>query len=420
MNVIVISIGDELLIGQTINTNASWLGQEISKIGGNILEGLTISDKKEQIIQSVDYSLNKADVVIITGGLGPTKDDITKYTLTEYFETELEIHQATLEKITAYFSMRKRPMLESNIQQAALPKNCTILTNNYGTASGMWFEKDGKIVISLPGVPYEMKGIMSEEVFPRFKDKFQLKSMYHKTILTQGIGESFLAEQLSDWENRIREEGLGLAYLPSPGIVKLRISSTNGEMDKDKIEKYLKEVQVLLPQAVFGYENETLPEIIGNLLREKRLKIGTIESCTSGLLAHQIVSVPGASEYFEGSLLTYSYELKEKLLGIQKETLLKNGAVSEIIAREMAQFGLEKLGVDVCISTTGIAGPSGGTKDKPVGLVWIGLATKNQVVAKKFQFGDNRERNLQMTVLSAINWLRFELLTDFQSNRPTV
>jgi nicotinamide-nucleotide amidase len=410
MNVIVISIGDELLIGQTINTNASWLGQEISKLGGNIIEGLTISDKKKQIIHTVDYAINKTDVVIITGGLGPTKDDITKHTLAEYFETELEIHQPTLEKITTYFSMRSRPMLESNIQQAALPKNCTILTNNYGTASGMWFEKAGKIVISLPGVPYEMKGIMNEEVFPRFKEKIQLQSMYHKTILTQGIGESFLAEQLSDWENRIRNEGLGLAYLPSPGIVKLRISSTNGEKDKEKIEEYLKEVQVLLPQAVFGYENETLPEIIGNILREKGLKIGTVESCTSGLLANQIVSVPGASEYFEGSLLTYSYGLKEKLLGIQNETLVNNGAVSEIIACEMAQYGREKLDVDVCISTTGIAGPSGGTPEKPVGLVWVGLATKNQVFARKFQFGDNRERNLQMTVLSALNWLRYELL----------
>ena len=228
MNIIVISIGDELLIGQTVNTNASWIGQEISKIGGNILEGLTISDKAQEILTTVEYSINKADVIIITGGLGPTKDDITKHTLASYFDTELEIHQPTLDKITAYFSMRKRPMLESNIQQAALPKDCTILTNNYGTAAGMWFEKNGKIVISLPGVPYEMKGIMSEEVFPRMKERFQLNSMYHKTILTQGIGESFLAEQLTEWENRVRAEGFGLAYLPSPGIVKLRISSPNG------------------------------------------------------------------------------------------------------------------------------------------------------------------------------------------------
>ena len=413
MNVIVISIGDELLIGQTVNTNASWIGQEISKIGGNILEGLTISDKAQEILTTVDYSIKKADVIIITGGLGPTKDDITKHTLASYFDTELEIHQPTLDKITAYFSMRKRPMLESNIQQAALPKDCTILSNNYGTAAGMWFEKNGKIVISLPGVPYEMKGIMSEEVFPRMKERFQLNSMYHKTILTQGIGESFLAEQLTEWENRVRAEGFGLAYLPSPGIVKLRISSPNGEQDKTIIEDYLSEVKNTLPEAVFGYENENLPEIIGKLLRENNLKIGTVESCTSGLLANQIVSVSGASDYFEGSLLTYSYKLKEEVLGISNLTLVENGAVSEIVAIEMAEKGLEKLDVDICLSTTGIAGPLGGTDDKPVGLVWIGLATKNGVKARKFQFGDNRERNLQMTVLSALNWLRYELINEF-------
>ena len=413
MNVIVISIGDELLIGQTVNTNASWIGQEISKIGGNILEGLTISDKAQEILTTVDYSINKADVIIITGGLGPTKDDITKHTLASYFDTELEIHQPTLDKITAYFSMRKRPMLESNIQQAALPKDCTILSNNYGTAAGMWFEKNGKIVISLPGVPFEMKGIMSEEVFPRMKERFQLNSMYHKTILTQGIGESFLAEQLTEWENRVRAEGFGLAYLPSPGIVKLRISSPNGEQDKTIIEDYLSEVKNTLPEAVFGYENENLPEIIGKLLRENNLKIGTVESCTSGLLANQIVSVSGASDYFEGSLLTYSYKLKEEVLGISNSTLVENGAVSEIVALQMAESGLEKLDVDICLSTTGIAGPLGGTDDKPVGLVWIGLATKNGVKARKFQFGDNRERNLQMTVLSALNWLRYELINEF-------
>ena len=413
MNVIVISIGDELLIGQTVNTNASWIGQEISKIGGNILEGLTISDKAQEILNTVEYSINKADVIIITGGLGPTKDDITKHTLASYFDTELEIHQPTLDKITAYFSMRKRPMLESNIQQAALPKDCAILSNNYGTAAGMWFEKNGKIVISLPGVPYEMKGIMSEEVFPRMKERFQLNSMYHKTILTQGIGESFLAEQLTEWENRVRAEGFGLAYLPSPGIVKLRISSPNGEQDKTIIEDFLSEVKNTLPEAVFGYENENLPEIIGKLLRENNLKIGTVESCTSGLLANQIVSVSGASDYFEGSLLTYSYKLKEEVLGISNSTLVENGAVSEIVAIEMAEKGLEKLDVDICLSTTGIAGPLGGTDDKPVGLVWIGLATKNGVKARKFQFGDNRERNLQMTVLSALNWLRYELINEF-------
>jgi len=411
MNVIVVSIGDELLIGQTVNTNASWIGQEISKLGGNIIEGLTISDRAHDILSTVDYSISKSDVVIITGGLGPTKDDITKHTLAKYFDTKLEIHQPTLDKITTYFINRNRPILESNIQQAALPKHCVILANDYGTAAGMWFEKNGKIVISLPGVPYEMKGIMMEEVFPRLREQFQLNSMYHKTILTQGIGESFLAEKLSDWENRVRNDGFGLAYLPSPGIVKLRISSPNGEIDKVLIENYLSEVRDTLPEAVFGYENQNLPEIIGEELRKRKLKIGTVESCTSGLLANQITSISGASDYFEGSLLTYSNKLKEEILDLSHNTLKEHGAVSETIALQMAESGLKKLDVDICLSTTGIAGPLGGTDDKPVGLVWIGLATKNGVKARKFQFGDNRERNIQMTVLSALNWLRYELIS---------
>jgi len=409
MKAIVISIGDELLIGQTVNTNAAWIGQELSKLGGSISEGLTISDQEDKIIETVQYALERSDVVIITGGLGPTKDDITKHTLARFFNTELVIHQPTLDKITSYFTARNRPMLESNIQQAALPKDCTILENNYGTAAGMWFEKEGKIVISLPGVPYEMKGIMQESVFPLFKERFQLKSLYHKTILTQGIGESFLAEKISDWENSVRAEGLGLAYLPSPGIVKLRLSSPHGEQDKGKIEKYLTEIRERLPEAVFGYEQETLPEIIGKLLKDQNLTIGTVESCTAGLLANQIASISGASDYFMGSLLTYSNELKQRLALVETETLNRFGAVSEEVSIDMAKGGLTQLGVDICISTTGVAGPTGGTIEKPVGLVWIAIATKNQVIARKFQFGDNRERTLQMTVLSALNWLRFEL-----------
>jgi nicotinamide-nucleotide amidase len=255
-----------------------------------------------------------------------------------------------------------------------------------------------------------MKGIIQESVFPLFKERFQLKSLYHKTILTQGIGESFLAEKISDWENSVRADGLGLAYLPSPGIVKLRLSSPHGEQDKGKIEKYLTEIRERLPEAVFGYEQETLPEIIGKLLKNQNLTIGTVESCTAGLLANQIASISGASDYFMGSLLTYSNELKQRLALVETDTLNRFGAVSEEVSIEMAKGGLTQLGVDICISTTGVAGPTGGTIEKPVGLVWIAIATKNQVIARKFQFGDNRERTLQMTVLSALNWLRYELL----------
>lgn len=409
MNIEILAIGDELLIGQTINTNASWLGQELSKIGARVTRSLVIADDKNRILQALDQCYPETTCVIITGGLGPTKDDITKHTLCEYFDTKLEIHQPTLAKIEAYFASRNRPMLESNIQQAALPVDAEILSNNYGTAAGMMFEKNGRYCVSLPGVPYEMKGIVLEELIPRLMQRFQLKAMYHYTALTQGIGESFLAEQISDWEDRIRERGFGLAYLPSPGLVKLRITSFEGKEDQEEIMGFFQELATMLPEAVFGYENDSLPEVIGKLLKNERKTIGTVESCTSGLLAQQITSVSGASDYFMGSLLTYSNDLKHRLCGVSVDSLLSEGAVSEKVALEMAGNGAKKLGVDVCISTTGIAGPQGGTVDKPVGLVWVGLCISGKTIARKFQFGDNRERNIQMTVLSALNWLRYEL-----------
>lgn len=409
MNIEILAIGDELLIGQTINTNASWLGQELSKIGARVTRSLVIADDKNRILQALDQCYPETTCVIITGGLGPTKDDITKHTLCEYFDTKLEIHQPTLAKIEAYFASRNRPMLESNIQQAALPVDAEILSNNYGTAAGMMFEKNGRYCVSLPGVPYEMKGIVLEELIPRLMQRFQLKAMYHYTALTQGIGESFLAEQISDWEDRIRERGFGLAYLPSPGLVKLRITSFEGKEDQEEIMGFFQELATRLPEAVFGYENDSLPEVIGKLLKNERKTIGTVESCTSGLLAQQITSVSGASDYFMGSLLTYSNDLKHRLCGVSVDSLLSEGAVSEKVALEMAGNGAKKLGVDVCISTTGIAGPQGGTVDKPVGLVWVGLCISGKTIARKFQFGDNRERNIQMTVLSALNWLRYEL-----------
>ncbi|MFY7668743.1 MAG: competence/damage-inducible protein A [Crocinitomicaceae bacterium] len=405
----ILSIGDELLIGQTINTNASWIGSELAKMGARVIRVKTVSDDKNEIISALENLHPNTNCLIITGGLGPTKDDITKHTLCEFFETELEIHQPTLEKIQAYFAARNRPMLESNNLQAALPKDCVILNNSYGTASGMWFEKNDVITISLPGVPYEMKGIMTEEVFPRLKSKFNLKAIYHKTALTQGIGESFLAEKIQDWEDRIREEGFGLAYLPSPGMVKLRITSYNGTSDSQKIDSYFEELKSIIPEALWGFEQDTLSEVIGKLLTQKCLTIGTIESCTGGLLANTIVSNSGASHYFSGSLVTYSNDQKHRLANVSVDSILNHGAVSEEVAIEMANGAKERLGVDVCISTTGIAGPDGGTEDKPVGLVWIAIAFKNKTIPRKFQFGDNRERNMQMTALSALNWLRFEL-----------
>ena len=409
MKVELISIGDELLIGQTVNTNASWLGETLSKAGSEIIKTVVISDKKEEIISSLENISDATNCVIITGGLGPTKDDITKYTLAEYFGSKLKQDKYTLDKIESFFSQRNRPMLDSNYKQAELPVDCKILENDYGTAAGMWFEKNNKIYISLPGVPYEMQGIMTEQAIPKLKERFKLKSMYYKTALTQGIGESFLAEKISDWEDLVYTQGFSLAYLPSSGIVKLRISSANGSDDAEKINSLFLGLEKQIPNHFFGYDRDTLPHIIGKQLIEKKLSIGTVESCTAGMLASQISSIPGASAYYEGALLTYSYKIKTSLAKVPAELIQKEGAVSEPVAIQMAENGREILGADICISTTGIAGPGGGTETKPVGMVWIAIATKEGTTTKKMQFSKHRERNIKMTVLSALNLLRLEL-----------
>jgi nicotinamide-nucleotide amidase len=405
----IISIGDELLIGQTINTNASWMGQECTKLGIRVVQVTTISDDKKLILEAVDQAFERADLILVTGGLGPTKDDITKHTLCEYFDTELEIHIPTLRRVEEYFTKRNRPMLEVNIRQAELPKACSILENKNGTAAGMWFEKDGKILISMPGVPYEMKGIMMDEVFPRLQERFALKAVYHKTLLTQGIGESFLADQIQDWENDVRSKGFGLAYLPAPGMVKLRLTSDEGEKREDEIAELFREIENRFPQYVYGEEEETLPIVLGELLRSKGLSIGTVESCTGGRLAQDLVAVPGASDYFKGSFITYSNELKQSLVNVSAESLEKFGAVSQEVVEQMAENGRKALGVNICIATSGVAGPDGGTDEKPVGTVWIGIATEERVISRKFLFGDHRERNNQITVLTALNLARCEI-----------
>ncbi len=412
MKIEIIAIGDELLIGQTVNTNASWLGQEFSLRGYQITRALSISDDPTQIIAALDAVLPDTNCVIITGGLGPTKDDLTKHTLAAYFDSELAIDEATLAQIVAFFEGRNKPMLEVNVQQAALPVKAKILKNRRGTAAGMWFEKQDVIFISLPGVPYEMKTIMTEEAFPLIEERFGKSSLYHRTLLTQGIGESFLAEQITDWENRVRAAGLSLAYLPSPGLVKLRLTSYKGKEEEILIDTLFTELKNRLPEAVFGEGDQTLESVLGSLLLEKKLSIGTVESCTAGKLAQTIASVPGASAYYQGALLTYSNELKNRITEVSNEALSQFGAVSEQVAIEMAANGKRILGVDYCLSTTGVAGPTGGTPEKPVGLVWIGLSGPKGTIAKSFRFGDNRQRNIEMTVLSALNWLRYQLVCD--------
>jgi nicotinamide-nucleotide amidase len=405
-----ISIGDELLIGQTINTNASWLGQELALMGIRVKWITTISDGEKDIIDAIDQAFKRVDLILVTGGLGPTKDDITKHTLVKYFNTRLVMNQDVLNKVESFFIKRGREILEVNRQQAALPENCDVLLNNHGTASGMWFEKNKKVLISMPGVPYEMKGIMNDFGFSKIKSFFNVKGLYHKTLLTTGIGESFLASELSDWEKRLEEDGLSLAYLPSPGMVKLRVSSYNGVVDKEKVENYLYEVWDRFSEYVYGWGEDTLALVISDLALKHHLKIGTVESCTGGGVANAIVSIPGSSAYFEGALVTYSYDIKSKLASVSTETLEKYGAVSKETVIEMAEGGKSVLGVDYCVSISGIAGPDGGTEDKPVGTVWMAIAYGDGVVTKKIKLGDNRERNIQMTIFAALNFLRLTIL----------
>ncbi len=410
MKVELISIGDELLIGQTINTNASWLGQKFSEMGVEVVKAHTISDNKQVILDTLNQTVKPGNLVVITGGLGPTKDDVTKHTLCTFFNTELEINEEVLAHVSSFFAKRGRPMLEVNIQQAALPKNAKVLHNSQGTAAGMWFVYHDSIIISLPGVPFEMKGIMEEEAFPLLRQIIKSTPVYYKTILTQGIGESFLAEKMADWENRLRADGLSLAYLPSPSQVKLRISSINGPSSEEIIESYFSELRGALPQHVFGRGEDTLAKIIGEICLKNKLTVSTVESCTAGSLASEIVSVSGSSAYFYGGLITYSNDLKSQLAGVKPETIERYGAVSEQTVIEMSEGGKKVLNTDYCIAVSGVAGPDGGTDFNPVGTVWVAVAGPLRARTIRFQFGYDRKRNMEMSVLSALNILRCEML----------
>lgn len=409
----VISIGDELLIGQTINTNASWIGEQLNNFGFSIAHGAIISDNKNDIILALNNASNRSDIIIITGGLGPTNDDITKHTLTEYFNTSLERNKDIEKNIVAYFKSVNRPILKSNLDQALLPLSCEVLSNSRGTASGMWFEKDNIIYISLPGVPYEMKGIMQEHVFPKLLTKMGGETVVvNKTIRTHGMGESFLAEIIKSWEDKLEINNIKLAYLPSPGIVKLRLSVIG--LDKLILERKLKEtideLKALIPDQIYGYGNATMEGVVGKLLKERNLTIATAESCTGGSVAKMLTSISGSSSYFNGAIVSYNNQSKVDLLNVDFKDIDDYGAVSQQVVEQMAEGVRNKLHTDYGISTSGIAGPSGGTKEKPVGTVWIAVASKNRIVSKKIKLGYNRERNMHVSSISVLNLLRLELL----------
>jgi len=409
----IISIGDELLIGQTINTNASWMGQELAKIGIKNNRTTTISDTEEEIKIALTRAEEYADLILITGGLGPTKDDITKKVLCDYFETELVLNEEVLLDIQEYFKLRNKPFLESNNQQAMLPEKCKVLPNKMGTASGMWFERNGKVFVSMPGVPYEMKHLMETGVFPEVRKKFDLQELAHRTILTHGIGESFLAEIILDWENRLRAVNLEMAYLPSPGLVKLRVTSNQG--DFKLVNTFCDELYSIIPEYIFGEGTITMQETLANLLLERNATLSLAESCTGGYASHLLTKIPGSSSFYEGSIVCYSYDIKEKELGVPKSTLLDKGAVSKEVVELLSESIKNKYNTDYSIAISGIAGPSGGTEDKPVGTVWISARSIQQVVSRRYNFGNNRERNISQSALAGFNLLR-QLILSEQSN----
>lgn len=403
----IVNIGDELLIGQTINTNAAWMGEQLDLMGVKVISSIAIADTKEAILEELDNASKDVQVVLITGGLGPTKDDITKHTLCEFFDSKLVMNEIVLGGIEDYFASKGKEMLQVNRDQALLPEKCEVLINTKGTASGMWFNKDGVIYVSMPGVPYEMRYLMIHEVLPRLK-AMNDEEIYHYTVKTIGVGESYLAEELREWEDKLRNDGLKLAYLPSPGIVKLRISAfgKNAEEVKNKVHQYVDELEDLIPHYIFGYNKDQLSEIVGIKLLAQEKTLGVCESCTGGYLSHLLTSVSGSSAYYLGSMVTYSNDLKMSVLEVKEETLKKFGAVSEAVVREMALGGLKAFGTDYTIAVSGIAGPTGGTETKPVGTVCVAVGTKDDIRTYTFLFGKSRERNIHMSAIYALNELR--------------
>ncbi len=409
INCDIISIGDELLIGQVINTNASWIAQEFNKNGISVNKILTISDEGEDITNAIRSSFS--EIILITGGLGPTKDDITKKVLCNYFGSKLIFHQPTYDHIVNLFGKRNYPVSEVNRAQADIPDNCIPLYNEHGTAPGMWFEKDDQVIISMPGVPFEMKSLVTNQVIPRIMEKFNTGTILHKTIMTIGIGESRLAEMIQDWENNLPKH-IKLAYLPQPGIVRLRISSRSDDWKhiENEFEHQVRKLKKLIPDIIYGYDEISMEETIARLLIKKGKTLSTAESCTGGYISHLITSIPGSSEYFLGSVISYANDVKVNLLGVENIIIEKHGVVSKEVVEQMALGGKKTIGTDYCIATSGIAGPDGGTKEKPVGTVWIAIATPNGVLSKLLNLGEHRGRNIRRTALLAMNLLRKELL----------
>jgi nicotinamide-nucleotide amidase len=407
----IISIGDELLIGQTVNTNAAWIGAEMSKLGFSINRTVSIPDKRIDIFNALKEVEGKADVVLITGGLGPTSDDITKPVLCEFFETKLVTDDVVLKMITKMMQQRNFPMNENNRRQADVPENCKVLYNATGTAPGMLFERGGTIFISMPGVPLEMKHIMAEHVLPLIGKRFHSQTIVHKNVMTYGAPEARLAEILTGFEAGLPEI-ISLAYLPSFGIIKLRLTGKGEErgLVESAIKEQVEKLYAIIPELIYAEDEETMEMTVGRLLKEKKSTLCTAESCTGGNIASMITSVPGSSKYYKGSIIAYSNEVKTDLLKVPAEMIGKFGAVSPEVAESMAKGARGRLSADYSIAVTGIAGPDGGTEEKPVGTVCISVDSDKGQVTESFIFGSDRNVNIMRFSIAALNMLRKQIL----------
>lgn len=400
----IITIGDEILIGQIVDTNSAWMAVELNKVGFQLSQITSVHDDAELIKNALDNALHRADAVLLTGGLGPTKDDITKQTLCDYFDTKLIFNQAVYENIRTLFRTRPNVMNELTKNQAMVPENCTVIQNRAGTAPVTWFEKDEKVIVSMPGVPLEMKKVMSEEIIPRLQKHFKTPSVMHKTVQVYGIPESQLAIKLTDWENAL-PDFLHLAYLPNFGIVKLRLSGVAEDALKldFAMNQQIELLTHILGDSIFSFEDKPIEVILSDKLKEKGLTISTAESCTGGNIAHRLTLIAGSSDYFKGSVVAYHNDVKKNVLRVSADDLESNGAVSQHVVEQMAS-GVQKMThTDLAVAVSGIAGPTGESGEKPIGTVWISVYFRSGVVSRKFQFGNyNRENIIERSTLAAL------------------
>ncbi len=415
MNVAIITIGDEILIGQIVDTNSAWMAQELNLLGISITKIITCADGERDILSALEEASKMADIILITGGLGPTKDDITKQALSRFFNVEMEFSQIAFDHIQQMIQKYNLRMTDSLREQAYMPKNAALLTNKVGSAPGMWFDFNNKIYISMPGVPYEMKYLMKQEVLPRIQSEFSLPAIYHQTILTSGLGESSLADEIKDIEEKL-PANIKLAYLPGVAQVKLRLSGFGKEINEIKQlvgNASLQIVNRLGSKIVYGFNSDSLPQALLSILNKHRLKLATAESCTGGLIGHQITSIPGASANYLGGIIAYSNEIKEQKLGVQSSTLINFGAVSEETVVEMAKGVIREFKSDIAISISGIAGPGGGTPSKPVGTIWICVANKNNHYTQLLNVDAGRLKNIQYSANVALRAARHFILKHY-------